>query len=152
MLGFASREGIDTMNAIGQLFIKLHTTLLRKTQGQKFNMGGTLLILNSTGAKTGKPRSNPLVHLTLDDGSYAITASAAGADRSPGWYHNLRAHPDAAVEIDGRRIPVHARFTEGDERDQLYAKFEALNPRFTGYKTKTQRTIPVVVLEPTARA
>jgi deazaflavin-dependent oxidoreductase (nitroreductase family) len=88
------------------------------------------------------------MRIDLDDGSYAITASAAGADKSPGWYHNLRAHPDTTIELDGKILSVRARITEGEERDRLYARFEALSPRFTGYKNKTQRTIPVVVLEP----
>ena len=136
------------MNAVGRLFIRAHTTLLRLTNGRRFNMGGNVLILNTVGAKSGKPRANPLMYLPLARGRYAVFASAAGSDASPGWYHNVVAQPDVAVEIDGHRMPMRARVAVEPERSELYGKIEARQPRFAEYKTKTTRTIPVVVLEP----
>ena len=136
------------MNPIGRLFIRLHTFLLRASKGQKFNMGGRVLLLTTTGAKTGKKRTNPLMYLTLDDGSYAVAASAAGAPKSPAWFHNLSKNPNVELEVDGRRIQALAEVTEGAQRDELYEKFKQSEPRFAGYEAKTDRVIPVVVLVP----
>ena len=136
------------MNTVGRLFIRAHTKLLRMTNGQRFNMGGNVLILNTVGAKSGKPRANPLMYLPLARGRYAVFASAAGAESSPGWYHNVVAQPEVEVEIDGHRMPMRARVAAEPERSELYGKVEQREPRFAQYKTKTTRSIPVVVLEP----
>ena len=138
------------MNIIFRLIIHAHNALYRATGGEKFNMGGSLLLLNTIGAKSGKPRTNPLVFAT-QGGSYIIAATAAGADISPAWYFNLKENPNVSIEIKGKRIPVHARLvTEGEELEQLYAKLEAINDGFSQYQEKTTRTIPVVVLSPSA--
>ena len=80
---------------------------------------------------------------------FIVIASAAGADKHPGWYHNLRAHPDATVELSGRSIPVAATIlTEGAERAALYERMVKHEPRFAEYAQKAQRIIPVVVLKP----
>ena len=133
------------MNPVFKTFIGVHTWLLRKSKGKRFNMGGTVLVLKTVGAKTGKPRANPLMYLDHDDG-YLVAASAAGSDQHPGWYFNLVKNPDVEVELAGETIPMHARVAEGEERDQLYKRFEEWNKRFAGYQTKTSRKIPVVVL------
>lgn len=136
------------MNPIGRVFIRLHNALYRASGGAKFNFDGKLLLLNTTGAKTGKARTNPLVHVR-DGDNYIVAASAAGADQSPGWYHNLRNNPLVTIELAGETLPVEARIlTEGDEREALYAKLEASESRFGGYREKTSRTIPIVVLQP----
>ena len=131
-----------------QLFMGLHNRLYRWSAGKRFNMDGTLLLLTSTGAKSGKKRTNPLVHLKLEDGSFVLGASNRGADKHPAWYHNLVASPDAEVEYEEQRVKVRARVAEEPERSELYAKLEEMQPRFVGYKGKTDRVIPVVVLVP----
>ena len=105
------------------------------------------MLLTSTGARSGKKRTNPLVHLKLDD-SYVLAASFGGAAKSPAWYHNLVANPEAEIELEGQRVKVKARMAREPERSELYAKLEQLQPRFEQYKRKTSRVIPVVVLEP----
>lgn len=136
------------MNPIGRLFIRLHTFLLRATKGRRFNMGGRVLLLTTTGAKSGKQRTTPLMYLELEDGSYAVAASAAGASNSPGWFHNVRKHPRVEIEIDGEVKSGTAQVAEGEHRDELYERFKQMDARFAGYEAKTDRVIPVVTLKP----
>ena len=133
------------MNSIMKAGIRLHTWLLRKSKGKRFNMGGTVLVLTSVGARSGKQRVNPLMYLSHDEG-YIIAASAAGSDKHPGWYFNLKKNPDTEIELDGEAIPVRARLADGEERDELYKRFEEFDKRFAAYQEKTSRTIPVFVL------
>ena len=109
--------------------------------------GATLLLLHHTGAKSGTERVNPLVYLR-DGDTYVIFASKAGAPNSPDWYHNLRANPDTTIEVGSESIPVKARVAEGDERERLWSAQKEIAPQFAEYETKTDRVIPVVVLEP----
>jgi deazaflavin-dependent oxidoreductase (nitroreductase family) len=109
--------------------------------------GATLLLLHHTGAKSGTERVNPLVYLR-DGDKYVIFASKAGAPTSPDWYHNLRANPDTTIEVGIQSIPVTARVAEDDERERLWSKQKELAPQFAEYESKTDRVIPVVVLEP----
>jgi len=108
--------------------------------------GARLLLLHTTGAKTGEERVNPLAYRT-DGDHLVIFASKAGAPTNPDWYHNLRAHPAASVEVGGERYDVVARVAEGDERDRLWEAQKRETPPFAEYEQKTDRTIPVVVLE-----
>jgi deazaflavin-dependent oxidoreductase (nitroreductase family) len=111
--------------------------------------GAPLLLLISTGAKTGAQRTNPMMYLA--DGSRLIVfASKAGAPTNPDWYHNLVAHPAALVEVGTDRFAVTARVLSGAERDELYERQSALYPGFAEYQAKTSRTIPVIALERTA--
>jgi deazaflavin-dependent oxidoreductase (nitroreductase family) len=109
--------------------------------------GADLLILHTTGAKSGQERLSPLVYRPLD-GKQAIFASAAGAPKHPAWYHNLLAEPDVTIEVGTETVPVRARVTEGAERDEIWSKQKADAPGFAEYEAKTTRVIPVVVLEP----
>jgi deazaflavin-dependent oxidoreductase (nitroreductase family) len=105
----------------------------------------TLLLLHTTGAKSGQPRINPLI--TMEDGDrLVIVASAAAAAHHPAWYYNLLANPNVEVEFGAKRFNARATVTEEPERTELYGKMEAVFPTFTGYKTQTSRTIPVVTL------
>jgi deazaflavin-dependent oxidoreductase (nitroreductase family) len=111
--------------------------------------GQPVLLLHTRGAKSRRLRTTPLLY-TPHEGSYVIVASKAGATHHPGWYHNVRAYPDAvAAEIRGRRIPVRPRVVDGPERDELW---DLVNDNYDGYDVYQQRagarTIPVVVLEP----
>jgi deazaflavin-dependent oxidoreductase (nitroreductase family) len=107
--------------------------------------GATLLLLHTTGAKSGQERISPLVY-QADDGRYLIFASKAGAPTNPDWYHNLLAYPEVTIEVGTETFTVQAVVLEGEERDRLYAKQAALNSNFAAYEKKTTRTIPVVAL------
>jgi deazaflavin-dependent oxidoreductase (nitroreductase family) len=109
---------------------------------------GNLLLLHHTGAKSGQERVSPLAYLPVD-GGYAIFASKAGAPENPAWYHNLRTHPQATIEIGTDTVPVTARVTGPGEREPIWTRQKELNPGFAEYEQKTSRQIPVVILEPT---
>jgi deazaflavin-dependent oxidoreductase (nitroreductase family) len=108
-----------------------------------------LVVLTTTGAKSGQPRISPLVHFA-DGDDLLIVASAAGADTHPAWYFNLLANPKASVELwqDGAiaSFEVTAAPVAGEERDRLYAGIVAQAPGFGEYQEKTSRVIPVVRL------
>ncbi len=109
--------------------------------------GAPVLLLHSIGARTGHERVNPLMYMA-DGERYLVFASAAGADRNPAWYWNLRAHPDAEIEIGDDRLNVHAVELSGAERDAKYALQAERYPGFADYQRRTTRTIPVVALLP----
>jgi deazaflavin-dependent oxidoreductase (nitroreductase family) len=109
--------------------------------------GAPLLLLHTTGAKTGQARVNPIMYLA-DGDNLAVFASKAGAPTSPDWYHNLLANPRPTVEVGDKTINMVARVTEGDERERLWSRQKELYPGFAEYEQKTTRQIPVVVLEP----
>jgi deazaflavin-dependent oxidoreductase (nitroreductase family) len=110
--------------------------------------GAPLLLLTSTGAKSGATRVNPMMY--LDDGNRLyVFASKQGAPTNPDWYHNLLAHPQATVEVGDERFDVTASALTGAERDEIYQRQAALYPGFAEYQEKTTRTIPVVALERT---
>src|SRR3954449_2429762 len=107
--------------------------------------GATLLLLTSTGAKSGQPRLAPLAYLTID-GKLIIIGSKAGADTNPDWVHNLRAHPQAHIEIGTDAYDVVARELSSAERDEAYPKVVAVAPGFGEYQAKTSRVIPLFEL------
>ena len=109
--------------------------------------GAPLLLLNHTGARTGKARVNPVMYLK-DGNRYLVFASKGGADTNPDWYHNLKAHPHIKIEVGDEIIAVHAEEIKGPERDRFYALQSSLYPRFADYKKKTKRIIPVIALTP----
>jgi deazaflavin-dependent oxidoreductase (nitroreductase family) len=111
--------------------------------------GRTLLLLHTTGARSGQPRVNPLVYQAVE-GGYAVFASKAGAPSNPHWYHNLLAHPQATIEVGTDMIDVTARVAEPAERDEIWTRQKRLFPNFADYEQKTDRTIPVVILDPSA--
>ena len=108
--------------------------------------GAPLLLLTTTGAKTGTARTTPLVH-TRDGDRIVIIASKGGAPKHPDWYRNLSANPQVTVELPGETFRAQARVAEGEERDRLYRAQADLMPNFDEYAAKTDRLIPVVVLE-----
>lgn len=138
----------------GWLFINVFPAidrwLIPRTGGRlKVAMGQPILLLHTRGAKSGQPRTTPLL-FTPHEGGFVVVASKAGAAHHPGWYHNLRAHPDeVAVEFGGRRIPVRPRVVEEPDRSELW---ERVNDNYNGYQAYAQRAggriIPIVVLEP----
>ncbi len=108
--------------------------------------GAPMVLLTSTGAKSGEARVSPLMAL-LDGDNIVIFASKGGAPTHPDWYYNLHAHPEASIEIGADTVAVKARVAEGDEREDLWTRQKAAYPQFQGYEDGTTRVIPVVVLE-----
>ena len=109
--------------------------------------GRPLLLLHTTGAKTGMARVSPLMYQAVD-GGYAIFASKAGAPDNPDWYHNLLANPRVSVEVGTRQLDVTARVAEETERAPIWSKQKEEFPQFAEYEASTHRTIPVIILEP----
>jgi deazaflavin-dependent oxidoreductase (nitroreductase family) len=109
--------------------------------------GAPVLLLTSTGAKSGEQRTTPVVY-QQDGERMVIFASKAGAPENPAWFHNLRANPTATVEVGPDTVEVEAVVTDGDERERLFSKQKQLMPQFVDYEQKTARQIPVVALQP----
>ncbi|HUG17065.1 MAG TPA: nitroreductase family deazaflavin-dependent oxidoreductase [Thermomicrobiales bacterium] len=108
--------------------------------------GRPMMLLTTTGAKSGQQRTHPLVY-TTDDDRMVIIASKGGADTNPDWYYNLKANPAVTVEVGAETFPAQATITEGAERKRLFDLQAALMPAFADYEQKTTREIPVIVLE-----
>jgi deazaflavin-dependent oxidoreductase (nitroreductase family) len=103
-------------------------------------------ILFTTGRTTGEQRANPLI-FGLDGDDVVLVASKGGAPKHPGWYRNLRQNPDAEIQVMGDRWRVRARVTGGEERERLWRMMNEIWPHYAEYQQKTEREIPVVVLE-----
>jgi deazaflavin-dependent oxidoreductase (nitroreductase family) len=112
--------------------------------------GAPLLLLTTTGARSGERRTTPVVYLA-DGERLVIFASKGGAPTNPAWYHNLRAHPSATVEVGPETVEVNAVVTSGEERERLFRRQAERYPQFAEYEQKTTREIPVVALEPGSR-
>ena len=110
--------------------------------------GAPLLLLHSIGAKTGTEHVTPMMY-RKDGDRYLVFASKGGADTNPGWYHNLRAHPQATIEVGDETIEVSATVLGREERDVMYAAHAKDYPGFAEYEAKTKRVIPVIALTPT---
>ena len=108
--------------------------------------GAPMILVTTTGARSGNQRTSPLVH-TRDGDRYVIIASYAGAPKHPAWYHNIVANPEVTVEVGTEKFQARASTVEGEERQRLYDAQAALMPNFEEYQEKTTRQIPVVVLE-----
>ena len=105
-----------------------------------------LVLLTTTGAKSGRHVTSPLVYLREGDTVYVI-ASKQGSASHPAWYHNVVAHPEVTLEIGAERWDARARVLEGPERERVYAVQVARYPFFADYQQKTARTIPVIAIE-----
>ncbi|MGH2633179.1 MAG: nitroreductase family deazaflavin-dependent oxidoreductase [Tepidiformaceae bacterium] len=121
----------------------------RANAGETFGVfkGRNLLLLTTTGAKSGQSRTTPLVY-SKDGDRLVIIASKGGAPTHPAWYHNISAHPEVTLEVGTEKFNARASAVEGPERDRLYARQAAEMPAFSDYEKKTTRRIPVVVLTP----
>lgn len=108
--------------------------------------GAPVLLLSTTGAKTGQTRVNPMMYL-LDGGATYVFASKSGQPANPDWYHNLVANPGVTVEVGTETFEATARVITGEERDRIYARQAQLYPGFAEYQEKTSRVIPVVALD-----
>jgi len=108
--------------------------------------GAKILLLTTTGAKSGQRRISPLVYLPYND-SCVIFASKGGTPTHPDWYHNLVANPQVTVEVGTETFEATATIATGELRDQLYAEQVKVAPQFGEYQAKTTRQIPVIILE-----
>jgi deazaflavin-dependent oxidoreductase (nitroreductase family) len=108
-----------------------------------------LLLLHTTGAKSGQPRINPLAYVT-DGDRYVIIASKGGAPTNPDWYYNVVANATVNVEVGTKQFSAKAAVAVEPERTQLYEKMAAKNPGFAEYQRNTTRIIPVIILTPEA--
>jgi deazaflavin-dependent oxidoreductase (nitroreductase family) len=108
--------------------------------------GAPLLLLTTTGAKSGRRHTTPVVYLR-DGDRILVFGSKAGAPTHPAWYHNLVANPTVTVELPGERFDARAVVTEGEERDRLFDLQKSKMPGFADYERKTTREIPVIALE-----
>ncbi|WP_406193442.1 nitroreductase family deazaflavin-dependent oxidoreductase [Kitasatospora sp. NBC_01560] len=111
--------------------------------------GVPVVVLTSLGAKSGKIRKNPLMRVE-HHGTYAVVASQGGAPKHPTWYFNLAAHPQVELQDGTVRQDMTAREVEGEERETWWARAVEVWPDYAEYQKKTDRVIPVFVLEPTA--
>jgi len=111
--------------------------------------GKPLMVLTTTGARTGEPRTS-IVTYHKDGDRFAIAASMGGAPKHPAWYHNLVANPEATIEVDNESFKVRATDTSGAERDRLWDEHVVQLPEFGEYPKKTDRTIPMLLLNRTA--
>jgi deazaflavin-dependent oxidoreductase (nitroreductase family) len=119
----------------------------RANGGTVANFGGPLLLLHTTGAKTGREHVTPVMYRRVG-GGYAVFASFAGGPRNPAWYHNLVANPEVQAEIGPQTLRLRARVAGDAERAPIWTAQKAEFPGFQEYEDKTPRQIPVVMLEP----
>ncbi len=125
------------------------TYLYRLSKGKVLGRmaGLNILLLTTTGRKSGKERTTPLGYFE-QDGKYVIIASNGGADKHPAWYLNLKSNPDERVEIKDNKINAEAKEAEPKLRAELWEKLVSLSPLYGKYATSTKREIPIILLQP----
>jgi deazaflavin-dependent oxidoreductase (nitroreductase family) len=129
--------------------VKGHTAVFRLTRGRIGGrmVGGPILLLHHTGAKSGKRRISPLLHLQ-DGDRMVIVASKGGYTKHPGWFHNLKANPDTVVELPREgKVAVRARQASAAEREELWPRVVDLYKGYAAYQRSTSREIPLVILD-----
>jgi deazaflavin-dependent oxidoreductase (nitroreductase family) len=128
----------------------LHRTIFRASNGRLLARGAGMpvLMLTTTGRKSGRPRETMLTSPLRDGDRIMLVASKGGDDRNPAWFLNLRDDPRVKVTMGGRTTPMTARIAGPDEKAELWPRIVADHDNYAGYQRKTTRDIPVVVLEP----
>lgn len=124
-------------------------SLYRSTHG-KFGgrvQGLEVLLLTTIGRKTGKKHTTPLGYF-IDGDNYVITASNAGFDAHPAWFHNLRANPHVTLEVKDRKIEAQAEIAKSEKRATLWSQLISIAPGYANYAKRTSREIPLVILHP----
>ena len=132
-----------------KLFGQEHVRRYRETDGEVGHVwkeGSTILLLTTIGRRTGRETTTPLIY-NLDGDTPVIVASKGGAPDHPGWFKNLVERPEVVVQIKGDRFGARARVAEGAERERLWELMTEVWPHYDEYATRTDREIPVVVLE-----
>jgi F420H(2)-dependent quinone reductase len=129
----------------------VHTFLYQRTGGRLGHtipgVPGKMLLLDHVGAKSGTKRTSPLLYVK-DGADVVVIASKGGFPKNPAWFHNLMANPDTSVQIGSERRPVHARVAAPEERERLWDLAVAAYRGYEDYRARTDREIPLVVLEP----
>ncbi|MDQ3720515.1 MAG: nitroreductase family deazaflavin-dependent oxidoreductase [Actinomycetota bacterium] len=146
----AHLDSVDRSWPVLRRLMKGHSAIYRATRGvvgHRFPGLPQMLLLDHVGAKSGRRRTSPLVY-AHDGDDLVIVASKGGHPRNPAWFHNLRANPDATVQVGARRIPVRARVATPAERERLWEKVVEVYGGYREYQRRTEREIPLVVLEP----
>ena len=146
------RNRLTRLRRFSSLFTRAHAIAIRLSGGRirrsfLFTGGMPILVLTTTGRKSGQRRSTPVGYLRFG-GGFAVLASNAGSDRPPAWWLNLQAQPVAEVLADRARYTVRARAADPAHDDMLWSEFARLNPGFDEYRNLTERKLPVVLLEP----
>jgi proline iminopeptidase len=139
------------MSEAERLFGQEHVARYRETNGEVghiWKRGAKTLLLTTKGRKTGDATTTPLIYERAGD-DYVIVASKGGAPGHPGWYRNLTKEPHVGVQVKADAFPARARTAEGEERDRLWKLVNEQWPDYEAYQTRTDRQIPVVVLERT---
>jgi F420H(2)-dependent quinone reductase len=142
----------DRMWPFWNRMVGLHVAAYRATRGLiGHRMIGTppMLLLDHVGAKTGTKRTTALAYMR-DGDRLVVVASKGGHPHHPAWYHNLQAHPDTTVQVGAERRAVTARVASPDERSTLWPRIVDVYGGFAGYQRRTDREIPLVILEPRA--
>jgi len=137
------------MSESENLFGEEHVRRYRETGGEvghEWKEGSTVLLLTTTGRTSGEPRTTPLIY-AADGNRYVIVASKGGAPEDPGWYLNLKKTPEVELQVKDEVFRARAHTAEGDERERLWVKANEVWSHYAEYATKTDREIPVVVLE-----
>jgi len=126
-----------------------HAGVYRATGGKLFGRMGKspILLLNTVGRKSGRKRTSPLLYV-MDGEDFVIIASKGGAPTHPAWYLNLRADPDATVEVGDREVRVRAEETDSEEKARLWQRMVEMYPTYDDYQQKTEREIPLLKLHP----
>ncbi len=130
-----------------QLFGDEHVRVYRETGGERGYewRGTTILLLSTTGRKSGERRTTPLIHVT-DDDRWVVIASKGGAPDHPAWFKNLSENPDIEIQVKDEVIPARADVVEGDDRERLWKAMTEVWPDYDDYQASTDRKIPVVAL------
>jgi len=137
------------MSEAEHLFGDEHVRRYRETDGEVghiWRRGSKILLLTTKGRTTGEPRTTPLIYEAAGD-DYVVVASKGGAPEHPGWYRNIAEEPQVELQVKGEVFPALARTATGDERQHLWKLAAQQWPAYDEYQTKTDREIPVVVLE-----
>lgn len=136
------------MSSDDDLFGDEHVRVYQETGGERgYDWHGTkILLLTTTGRRSGEPRTMALIH-QVDGDRWVVVASKGGAPQHPAWYQNLEADPEATIQVKADRIGVRAHAAQGEERDRLWKLMTEAWPPYDDYQAKTSRQIPVVVLE-----
>lgn len=132
-----------------RILSRIHSAVYRLTAGRVGSrlVANDMLLLTTTGRRTGVPHTVPLLYLD-DDDRYVVFASWGGRDRHPEWYLNLVADPRGVVQVLGRRVPIAARTAGASERERLWARAQEAYSGYSAYEARTTRQIPVVILDP----
>lgn len=134
-------------NSDDELFGAEHVRVYRETDGERGYhwRGTTILLLTTTGRKSGERRTTPLIH-RVDGDRYVVVASKGGAPEHPDWFANLSADPDVEIQVEGEIFAVEPSVAEGDERERLWKLMAEVWPDYDNYAERTDREIPVVIL------